>query len=125
MKPLDKLSNIEKASLLHQLFPHEIPAFIEFVEGICEANIEQTEHNRRNWDDAIYTFDLWQSLSNNVLASITEHRTRIAKRHKLFASELFEGFDAMFMVHCMALYTQVRKHPTPSFVQAVNLLFNP
>lgn len=33
MKPLSNLSNVERAKLLHELFPDEIPAILEYVKS--------------------------------------------------------------------------------------------
>lgn len=34
MKPLNNLNNVEKAKLLHELFPDEIPAILTFVKNL-------------------------------------------------------------------------------------------
>lgn len=34
MKPLDNLKNVERAKLLHELFPDEIPAMLKFLKSL-------------------------------------------------------------------------------------------
>ncbi len=46
MKALNQLNNPQKAKLLHQLFPGEMPALIDFVQGMCEAVKENQDLNR-------------------------------------------------------------------------------
>lgn len=125
MKPLEKLLNVEKGRLLHQLFPQEIPALVEFVEGMCIATKEQEALHRKQWDNSIFSFDFWLSQINTVQNSIQQYGKKLHKNSRLFADQLFDGYPAMFMVHCMTVYTTTKKHPNRKFVTAIDLLFNP
>jgi hypothetical protein len=55
MKALNQFSNIEKAKLLHQLFPTEMPGLIDFVQGMCEAVQENEELNRAKWNNGLFS----------------------------------------------------------------------
>jgi len=35
MKTINQLTNMDKAKLLHELFPDEIPALLENIQSVC------------------------------------------------------------------------------------------
>nr|WP_288813122.1 hypothetical protein [uncultured Sphingobacterium sp.] len=125
MKPLENLTNTERARMLHQLFPHEIPALIEFTEGVCLAIIQEEKRHRANWDNGLFTFDYWLSLLVQVGQNIGVYGKAMGKRSALFAEHLFSGHLAMVMAHAMYLYTTTRQHPNRKFTLAIDLLFHP
>ena len=125
MKPLENLTNIERAKMLHQLFPHEMPALIDYTEGVCIAIIQEEKRHRANWENGLITFDYWLSLVKQVKQNIEVYGKAMGKRSGLFAEQLFSGHLAMVMAHAMYLYTTTRQHPNHKFALAVDLLFNP
>ncbi|HVW96685.1 MAG TPA: hypothetical protein VHA56_12015 [Mucilaginibacter sp.] len=124
MKPLDKLTNVEKGKLLHELFPDEIPAFLQFTTGICIAIREQEQSYRAHWDNGIYSFDFWLSLVKEAQQKIEKYGSQLQRSSRLFAEQLFDGYIALYLVHCLLSYTTIRKHPNPKFTTAIDLLFN-
>jgi len=124
MKPLEQLINVEKARLLHELFPQEIPALLEYTGNICRTIQEEEQLLRNRWDNGLFTFDAWLSFVREVNNKIGRYGKRLHTQSGLFADQLFDGYLALYMVHCLNLYTAVRKHGNRKFVQAVELLFN-
>lgn len=125
MKPLEHLTNIDKARLLHELFPHEMPALLTFTYNMCLTLLEDKAAVGSQWTGGPLTGDAWLSFIREVKDLIDKYDKRLQTRSELFADHLFEGFIALYMVHCLTLYTTVQKHPNQKFVLAVNLLFNP
>jgi hypothetical protein len=125
MKALNQLNNLEKGRLLHQLFPLEMPAFLDFMQGMCEAVNENQEMNRAKWNNGLFSFDFWFSLAGNVRAAMEKYGSKLHKNSNLFADQLFDGYLACFTIHCIVTYTSVRQHENSKFVKAVDLLFNP
>jgi hypothetical protein len=125
MKALNQLDNIAKARLLQQLFPNEIPALTDFVQGMCEAVKENEELNRAKWNNGLFTFDFWLALAGEVEQKIDRYGAKLHKNCNLFADQLFDGYLACFTIHCIVTYTVVRQHENSKFVKAVDLLFNP
>jgi len=125
MKTIDRLTNVEKAKLLHQLFPAEIPAFLEFAEGMCSGIREDEQNQREKWDFGLFTFDFWLTLIGQAEKKIEQYGMKLHKSSGLFADQLFDGYLAMYMVHCLTVYTTARVHPNGRFTKAVDLLFNP
>ncbi len=125
MKPLEDLANTEKARLLHELFPQEIPALLTFTYNMCLTQLEDEQAVRSQWQNGLLTVDAWLSFIRAARDRIDKYDKRLQMQSELFAGQLFEGFIALYMLHCLDLYTTVRKHPNPKFVLAVDLLFNP
>ena len=125
MKPLENLINVEKARLLHELFPQEIPALLEYVNDMCLTIQEDEQLTRNQWENGLLTVEAWLSFVEEVRNKIERYGKRMHKQSRLFADQLFDGHVAIYMVHCMTLYTTIRKHPTHKFSLAIDLLFNP
>lgn len=125
MKPLDQLINVEKARLLHELFPQEIPALLTYTYNMCLTLLEDEKSLRTQWNNGFLTVDAWLSFVRAAKDKIDKYGNRLQTQSDLFADHLFEGFTAMYMVHCLTLYTTVQRHRNHKFVLAVDLLFNP
>lgn len=123
MKPLDRLNNLEKAALLHQLFPNEIPALVDFIQGMCISIKEDEEMNRKIWELGLMTFDDWLSLLNQVETAIEQYGKKLYKNHRLFTDQLFDGLLAIYTIHCITIYVTTKQHPNPKFTMAIELLF--
>jgi len=124
MKPLEQLINVEKANLLHQLFPSEIPALLQFVQGMCETITEHETQQRENWNNGLFSFKFWLSLVNETERLIKKHGNKLHHSSRLFSDQLFDGYLAAYMTHCLVIYTTQRVHPNAKFSKAVDLLFN-
>jgi hypothetical protein len=125
MKALTQFTNVDKAALLHQLFPGEIPALLDFITGMCQAIQENEERNRAAWDDGFMSFDFWLRLLNESEALIAKKSQAMIKSRLVFSEQLFSGYTALYVNHCISVYTRVKVHPNPKFTLAVELLFNP
>lgn len=125
MKPLENLINVEKAKLLHELFPQEIPALLAYTGSMCLTLQEEEQLSRSKWDNGLFTVDAWLSFVKEVGDKINRYGKRLHSQSRLFADQLFDGYLALYMVHCLTLYTTIRKHDNPKFTLAIDLLFNP
>lgn len=125
MKTLFNFTNVDKAALLHQLFPDEIPALLDFITGMCQSIKESEDRNRAAWDNGFMPFDFWLGLLNRSEAMIAEKRALLIKSRLVFAEQLFSDHKAIFLNHCISVYTTVRKHPNPKFTLAIDLLIHP
>lgn len=125
MKPLEHLINVEKARLLHELFPQEIPALLEYTNNMCLTILEDEQLTRNVWENGLLTVEAWLSFVEEVRSKIDKYGKRLHTHSRLFADQLFDGYTALYMVHCLTLYTTARKHSNHKFVLAIDLLFNP
>ena len=125
MKPLAEMNNVEKAKLLHALFPAEMPDLIDFIEGMAETTREDGDLLRPNWDNPILSVDEWLGLAARVSEAIKENKVKITRNRQVFSDQLFDWLLALFTNHCITTYTTVREHPNPKFTLAVQLFFHP
>lgn len=123
--PLTQLTNVDKAELLHQLFPEEIPALLDFIRGMCQSIKEDEARNRAAWDGGFMSFDYWLHLLNQSEEVIASKEQSMIKSSRVFADQLFSGYTALYVNHCISLYTRVKQHPNPKFTLAVELIINP
>ncbi len=124
MKKIDSLTNVEKAKILYGLFPNEIPAFLDFVQAMCTTIQEEQELQRIKWDNGIFSFNFWLSLVIDAERRMKQYGKRLYSNNRLFAEQLFDGYLAMYMVHCLTVYTTIKIHPNPKFTKAIDLFFN-
>src|SRR5689334_463979 len=99
MKPLRTMNNVEKAKLLFELFPDEMPQFISVMEEITQTVLKDPEALRDKWEGQILTVEFWVELANTAIQIKQKYRTRISKDSKLFADKLFNGYQALFSAH--------------------------
>jgi hypothetical protein len=124
MKPLEELSNVQKGKLLFELFPSMIPALLAFAKSVAAIMQEQPEEEARRWQEELMTSEFWQSMATAIETAITKYDTRLTKSSRLFAVQLFDGYNAVFMQHVLYLFTEVRKSENEKFALAVKMLFN-
>ena len=124
MKPLEQLNNVERAKLLHELFKTEIPAFLTFAKNTAVIIREQQETYRNAWKDQLFTFDFWLRLACDTGEKIDRYGAKLESQSKLFSDQLFDGYHALFMAHCLHQYIQVHRAKNEKFTKAIELLFS-
>lgn len=124
MKPIKQLTNVDKAILMHQLFPQEIPAFIEFTQNLCLTIKEDEQQNRERWDSGFMPFDFWLQQINEVEASIKKYGKKLEDNPRLFSDKLFEGMKAIFTNHSLRVYTTTKSHSDKKYLTAFDLFYN-
>lgn len=124
MKALQEPTNSEKAKLIHQLFPQHMEDCINFIEGMCQTVQEEQEKGHIAWDNGFITFESWLYLATDSQKQITSNRKKMLSLSISFASCLFNGFTALFSIHCVVSQTEVIKYPDRKFTKIVELFFN-
>lgn len=122
MKALDKLNNVEKGRLLAGWFPDLLPELVETIKGAHEYLTAHEAEVREQWDNGFFNVEFWLRLSSDVGRCITRHGKKLGTRPRLFAEELFDGYNALFTIDCIDKY-KFAVHNV-KFVQAVRLLFD-
>lgn len=125
MKPLKDLNNVERARLLHSLFPAEIPAFLAFTLNLCAATQENEKDMRQRWDNPIISFNQWLTLVQNVEAAIKKYGPNSFKSRYLFSDQLFDGYNALYLSHCLHQYISRMNQEDRKFAAMVQILFSP
>jgi hypothetical protein len=123
MKPLIKLSNVERAKLLFELFPEEMPKFISFMIELTRAIIEDPLKLKSKAIDQIHTTEFWQELVLNAKRRLDQYGDKVAKRSRLFSEQLFDGYDSIYAGYCLHQYIIKNEGLNRKFRNAVMLLF--
>jgi hypothetical protein len=123
MKPLNKQSNVEKAKLLFDLFPQEIPNFILFARQITQAINDDPENLKNKAIDQIHTTEFWRNLASNANKKLDEYGDKLANRSRLFSVELFDDYNSIYACYCLHQYMISQKYKDRKFRTAVMLLF--
>ncbi len=122
MKSLEQLTNVDKAKLLHELFPHEMPALLQYINQACSIIETDKDTIQANWDNGLLTAGFWFTLSNNANRTIEKYGNKLEKSSRLFADQLFDGYAALFAVECIVKYA-IQKSDNKKFIKAVEMLF--
>ena len=123
MKPLNKLCNVERAKLLFDLFPAEIPKFISFMTELTDAIIDNPDKIRSKAIDQIHTTEFWQQLVNDAKIKLDKYGVRLAKQSRLFSEQLFNGYNSIYAHYCLNQYIIKEEGLNRKFRHAVLLLF--
>lgn len=125
MKPLHKLTNKEKALLLHRLFPQEIPAFLNYMENFAIVFQEDQETYKQQHADELFSFEFWLEQATQAEQKIKRFAGGLQSRSKQFSYILFGGDIALFSIRCLVAYCTTRQHRDRKFVAIVDVLFKP
>jgi hypothetical protein len=123
MKPLNKLSNVERAELLFELFPEEMPKFISFMTELTKAINEDPAQLKSKAIDQIHTTEFWQELVNIAQKKLEQYGNRLAKQSKLFSEQLFDGYDSIYAGYCLHQYVIKNEGLNRKFKNTVMLFF--
>lgn len=123
MKPLNKLSNVERAKFLFELFPAEMPKFIAFMTELTQGIMDDPAKLRSKAIDQIHTTEFWQDLVNNAKQKLDQYGNKLAKRSRLFSDQLFEHYNSIYAGYCLHQYIIKEERLNRKFRYAVLLLF--
>ena len=121
MKSLDKLNNVERARLLFDLFPDEKPAFIKCMETVVQKIISDEKELRENWEGKLITVDFWLQLAKTAENKINKYGSKLITSNRLFADQLFDGYDAMMASHCLHQFKKIAS--SQRFIKAIDVFF--
>lgn len=125
MQPLKVLNNVQKARLIHALFPQEIPAFLAYTAELCRFMKDHPDEVRESWQTQLFGVDFWFGLAEDAARKIRQYGRQLERSSSLFADQLFDGYGAVYLHHCLNAYTGNGRHRDPKFKLAVDLFFNP
>lgn len=123
MKRLQQLDNIAKGRLLYDLFPEAIPDAVRFIKTIADTICNDPGELKRNWKDNFFTVDFWTGLAKDAKEAIENNGTAIHQSSRRFSDQLFDGYAALFTVHCLHEYIKQEQCKNQSFRHAMPMLF--
>ncbi|KPH13370.1 hypothetical protein [Chryseobacterium sp. ERMR1:04] len=104
MKPLERMNNVEKGKMLADLLPEELPNITLFISKEIERFLKNEDHKKSIWKGTLLTANFWYSLVRNVEKAIKHCSSKLHKNHRWFADQLFDGYNALFTIHCLIEY---------------------
>ena len=117
------MSPVNKAELLHQLFPHEIPKLLYFLQDICEVLLVEATEGVPTMIGDLTTGQIAESAK--VLTELIElAREQFSQFAYDFSLQLFTGYKHVIAVYGLLNFVNIRKHESKKFSAMVNLLFN-
>ncbi|WP_116789535.1 hypothetical protein [Flavobacterium psychrotrophum] len=122
MKALEKLNNVEKGRLLAGWFPELLPELVDTIKGTQQYLATHETEVREQWDNGFFKPNFWLRLAADVGRAIDTNGKKLAKSPRLFADELFDGYNALFTIDCIDKYKFAVQNV--KFTQAVRLLFD-
>ncbi len=123
MQTLDKLNNVQRAKLLFDLLPADIPAYIDFTKSLAERIKENPDALREKWHTPLLNVEMWIRLALAVHEAIEKYGIKLSKSGRLFSDQLFDGYLALFSVHCLQQFVQLTELKDHRFKAAVELFF--
>lgn len=123
MQTLHNLNNVQRAKLLFDLLPADIPAFVDFTKSLAEQAKENSDALREKWQTPLLNVEMWIRLAQAVHESIDKYGIKLSKSGRLFSDQLFDGYLALFSVHCLQQFVQHTELKEPRFKAAVAVLF--
>ncbi len=124
MKNLNTLTGSEKARLLHELFPNEIPALLENIISFCEYFKINQEEYRKSWNSGFMSFDYWLSLSEETAGLLKKYTHSMVKSSRVFSDQLYFTYTSLFVTDRIIKYAE-KVSTDEKFKQAVILFFHP
>lgn len=122
MKPLIELSKIERATLLHQLFPYVIPAFIAYLQESIKKILADPNAFRNNWDCEAMPAQQWYEVAVVAKLHVFECYEELKKDANFFAERLFAEEIIPFTIPLLSEFAAAC--PNHSFYLAAELLFD-
>ncbi len=79
MKSLEQQTNVHKARLLHELFPDEVVAVLQYTKEMCTLTDKGKDTIQADWKNGLLTADFWFTLSNNANRTIEKYGNKLKR----------------------------------------------
>lgn len=123
MKPLYQFTNYDKAKILHELFPVEIPSLLDNIVEFCADFRRNEQEYRKSWPENAFTsFEVWQSYARETENVIREKRKSLVRSSSIFAREFCDMYIVFFCIDRIIKYAE-HHSKNARFKITVDLLF--
>jgi hypothetical protein len=123
MKSLENLTNADKAALIFDLFPGQMPGYLQHALRFYDTLEKNKEELSASWDNGFITLPAWCSFAQYLQKIITEQGNKLLKQRSLFVAALFDGYGFLVAIHCMLQYAKSKGESDPKFKSIVITLF--
>lgn len=104
MKTLQQMDNLERAYLLARLFPDELQVMTQFIKKEAELFNRNREQVFNEWTEKNIDANRWYDFINNFERRYDKNGARLYRNKRTFRDQLFDGYDALFTIHCLIVY---------------------
>ena len=118
MKPFKELNSMDKAQLLHNLFPDDINHLLTFLEDSASMILNDPSLMPEDWNRKI-DLTKWREEATLLKEKINQHREQMVKDSEYFATTLFKGYLDFFPLQCLKDYTLIT--PNQKLADAIEL----
>lgn len=109
MKELNQLTNTDKAKLIHQLFPDEIPLLLDDISAFCDDFNNRFIEYEREWSEhAIVSVNYWYGLSLGMKKLIQKMRFNMERSYHVFGDQMAYAGMAIFFNDRLLKYAENR-----------------
>ncbi|PWN64114.1 hypothetical protein C1634_005845 [Chryseobacterium viscerum] len=91
--------------MIADLLPEEIPNITLFIEQETQRFLKNEELIKSQWKQSLVTSGLWFDLVRNIEKAVKKCGKKFQRNHRLFAHQLFDGYDALFTINCLIEYS--------------------
>lgn len=122
MKAFYKMNNNEKARLIADLFPDDLPAMVDTIKATCIHFKNNEEALRRDWAST-FSVDFWFEIISDLSEIFSEANSELLKSHRIyFAGMLFDGYRTLVSVYALYKFSETNGCSL-SLKKAIQLLF--
>jgi hypothetical protein len=122
MNPLNKMNNVDRGRLLVDLFPAELPNITKYIQQEAQQMRDNKQDIKAHWAGTLFSDEFWFTLVENVNKKIEKCGTKLHKKSRWFADQLFDGYDALFTLYCLQEFA-IKTECSQQLTQAIHLIF--
>lgn len=123
MKPYIKLSNVEKARLLFELFPDEMPSLTLFIKVMTHSILDNPAILQNTPSDQLHTTEFWMELVADAKGVFKVYEKKLSKSSRLFSEKFFSGYNSIYAGFCLHQYLLSNDSMNKKLRTAIQLLF--
>jgi len=106
MKALRSMDNVDKGKLLAALFPDKVAGILDSLTEAYHFLTQNEDALRATWSNTMFRFDFWYRVAGDVATVVNRYGARLGKSSSLFADQLFDHYNALYTIDCIAKQAQ-------------------
>ena len=123
MRIIKSLCIEDRASLLHNLHPEEIPKLVAFSIKAAEQVLSQAKECKSKSENLLHSTPFWYSLVMDIKEILKSSYNLLVTDSREFGKQLFEGTKFLFAFYCLHHYIIEGRCINKRFITATELLF--
>jgi hypothetical protein len=113
----------DRASLLHNLHPEEIPRLVSFSIEAAERILSEAGESRYKPDNLLHSTRMWYNIVTRAKEILENSWRVLVTDSSEFGKQLFEGKSYLFAFYCLHHYIVEGRCKNKTFIKATEALF--